>query len=99
MLSEEKMAVVKQRLEKLTRSKIRNKKIKSITVNPAHHSLPPMTITVGEKCKNLEPDSPAEEVLAIFEASAFLVCTENRGIDKGLPYFFVRADVRKVEEF
>ncbi|MFH2037525.1 MAG: hypothetical protein ABIJ45_14070, partial [Candidatus Zixiibacteriota bacterium] len=80
-------------------SKIREKRIKAITVNPANHELPKMKIEVGKIAKNMEPGSPPEKVIFIFEATAFLVCTENRGLHEGLPYFFVRSDVRNVETY
>lgn len=87
------------RLEKLARTKIRNKKIKAITVNPGNHALPKMKIEVGKICGNLEEGAAPEKVLVIFEGTAFMVCTETRGISGGLPYFFVRSDVRLVEEY
>lgn len=96
---EKKRAEIKARLEKLTRTRVRPKKIKAITVNPSNHHLPKMTIEVGKICKTLEPDAPPEKVLAIFEAALFLVVTESRGFSGGLPYFFFRGDVRDVEEY
>jgi hypothetical protein len=56
-----------------------------------------MRIEVGRTYSELEPGSPLEKVLAIFESVSFLVCTERRGIAEGLPYFFAREDVRRVE--
>ncbi len=98
-LTEQQYTDLKGRLGKLLKVGIRPKKIKSIRVNPANHALPPMTIEVGKVCKTLEPNAPPEKVLAIFEATTFLVCTERRGIKEGLPYFFIREDVREVREF
>ncbi len=78
--------------------KFRPKKIKSITVNPASHALPKMKIVVGKEYRHLEPEQAIPEtVLAIFEATTFMVCTRNRGVEKGIPYFFAREDVLNVE--
>jgi hypothetical protein len=99
MFTDDELSSIRERLENLTRSKIQPKKIKSIVVNPLEHSLPKMTITVGEICKTLEPGAEPEMVLAIFDAVSFLVCTEKRGIESGLPYFFNRGDILKVIEF
>jgi hypothetical protein len=96
---EKKRAEIKARLEKLTKTRVRAKKIRAITVNPSSHHLPKMTIEVGKICKTLEPGAPPEKVLAIFEAALFLVVTEGRGLNKGLPYFFIRGDVKNVEEY
>jgi hypothetical protein len=98
-LPETQLEETKKRLEQLTKTKIRPKRIRSITVNPSDHHLPKMKITVGEICKTLEPKAPPERVLAIFESTLFLVVTESRGLHKGLPYFFFRGDVRQVEEY
>jgi len=78
-------------------SKIRPKKIKAITVNPASHLLPKMHIVVGKEYKNLEPDAGLHKVLAIFEATTFIVCTRDRGVEKGIPFFFAKEDVLAVE--
>nr|MBN2276589.1 hypothetical protein [candidate division Zixibacteria bacterium] len=77
--------------------KIRPKLIKRISVNPANHHIPPMDIEIGKIAKNLEPGAPPEMVLAIFESTVFLVCTQTRGIDQPLPYFFAREDILLVE--
>jgi hypothetical protein len=97
MLENKKLNELKERLEQKMGVKIRPNKIIAITVNPASHSLPKMHIVIGREYKNLEPDAPLEQVLAIFEATTFIVCTQNRGVEKGIPYFFAREDVRKVE--
>jgi hypothetical protein len=76
---------------------IKERRIKAITVNPTQQALPPLDIAVGRKCANLEPAAPPELVLAIFDATTFLVCTPDRGAGRGLPYFFAREDVRRVE--
>jgi len=101
-LTDEKIAEIIERLErrgKKGEQKIKPKKIKAIKVNPANHSLPNMLIEVGKVCKSLEPDAPDEKVLAIFEATIFMVVTETRGLNDGLPYYFFRGDVRRVFEF
>lgn len=98
-LSHEQLEAVKKRLEELTKTRIRAKRIKAITVNPSDHHLPKMKIEVGKICKTLEAGAPAERVLAIFESTLFMVVTENRGLDRGLPYFFFRGDVRDVVEY
>ncbi|MEW5925114.1 MAG: hypothetical protein AB1746_14105 [Candidatus Zixiibacteriota bacterium] len=84
-------------LEKRLNIKIKKWRIKALTVIPANRQIPNMRIEVGQIYKNLEPNTPSEEVLAIFESVSFLVCAKNRGIDSGLPYFFAREDVRRVE--
>ncbi|MBD3170354.1 MAG: hypothetical protein GF307_12795 [candidate division Zixibacteria bacterium] len=99
MLSDEEFESLRNRLEESLEVRIRPKKIKAIYVNSMHHWQPPMTIEVGKYARGLEKDSPSELVLAIFEATTFLVCTQARGIDKPLPYFFTREDVRRVYEF
>jgi hypothetical protein len=99
MLTDEERDKLAKRLEKELELTIRPKKIRAIKINSSNHWQPPMTITVGETARNLEKDSPAEEVVAIFEAVTFLVCTRERGGDSGLPYFFLREDVRRVWEY
>ncbi len=97
MLTASQYEAIRVRLEKSMGVKFRSKKIKAITVNPASRSLPKMHIVVGREYNNLEPEAPLEKVLAIFEATVFVVCTRDRGVEKGLPYFFAREDVRAVE--
>ncbi|MCD6161200.1 MAG: hypothetical protein J7K40_02160 [candidate division Zixibacteria bacterium] len=80
----------------MKRVRIRRKKIKAIRVNSSFHWQPPLYIEVDSYCRNLEKDSPNEKIIAIFEATSFLVCTSDRGYNKGLPYFFGREDVRQV---
>jgi len=84
-------------LEATLKTSIRPKRIKAITVNPSSHDLPKMRIEVGSYHASLEPERPAELVLGIFETTLFVVCTPERGGLKGLPYFFARPDVRRVE--
>ena len=85
-------------LAKLMNRPVRNKRIKSIDVNPLHHGLPRRRIEVGKHYADLEPDAPAQLVVAIFESDSFLVCTPERGAGEGLPYIFTRAEVKGVEE-
>lgn len=98
-LSEEKIAEIKERLAKLTKTSVRPKNIKSITVNPSNHALPKMKIEVGKYCKTLDVGASPELVIAIFESTLFMVITETHGLNDGMPYFFFRGDVRLVEEF
>ncbi len=90
---------IRKKLENSMGVKFRPKNIRSITVNPSSHQLPKMKIEVGQICKNLEPDAAPEKVLAIFEAASFLVCTQKRGVESSLPYFFARQDILQVEEY
>lgn len=97
MLSPGEIDQIRLDLEKRLHIKIRRWHIKALTVYPTNQQIPNMRIEVGQIYRNLEPDAPPEEVLAIFESVSFLVCTKNRGIGAGLPYFFAREDVRRVE--
>jgi len=92
-----KIEELRRQLEKKMRIKIKPKLIRKIYVNPASHLIPPLDIEIGKIVKNLEPDAPPEEIIAIFDSTTFLVCTQSRGIDQPLPYFFAREDVLKVE--
>jgi len=92
-------AAISQRLEKLMRVKIKPNRVKSIYVNSSSHWQPRMTIEVGGWYANLESDSPREQVVAIFEATLFLVCTAERGLTSGMPYLFQRQDVREVKYY
>ena len=58
----------------------------------------PLYIEVGKQTQGLEIDSPKETVIAIFDATVFLVVTERRGPGDTLPYFFSRTDVTRVIE-
>ena len=84
-------------LERTLKQKLQDTTIRAITVNPVSHFLPKMRIEVGQVCAHLEADAPPEVVVGIFESKLFVVCTPTRGAMTGLPYFFVRQDVRKVE--
>ncbi len=89
---------IRQYLEKLVKEKVHDKHIRSLTVNPLYHGSAKMRVVSGQLCTNLEPDTPAQMVLAIFESQSFLVCTEERGAGKGLPFIFTRTEVVRVEE-
>ena len=98
MLTIKEIDQLRGQLEESMDIKIRARRIKFIEINPTQQSLPRMHVEVGGYYGNLEPGSPPEQVLAIFESTVFLVCTRNRGVEKGLPYFFAREDIRRVEE-
>jgi len=84
-------------LRSTSKTPVKDKRIRAITVNPAYRWQPTIRIEVGQSYANLEPGALAEPVLAIFEAVSFLVCTQTRGGGQGAPYYFSREDVRKVE--
>ena len=98
MLTKDELDEIRLHLEKQLNIRIRKKHIKALTVYPTHQQIPNMHIEVGKSYRNLEPGAPPDNVLAIFESVSFLVCTQKRGIEEGLPYFFAREDARKVEE-
>jgi hypothetical protein len=54
-------------------------------------------ITVGQRLPPGEADSSYDEVLAIFESTAYLVVTWDRGGYQGLPYLYGKDDVLSVE--
>ena len=96
MLTDEEYDDLKERLEKMLRAPIKPRRIAALRVNSAQHWQPPMWVKVGEICKHLEPDSPGELVLAIFESTTFVVCTPEHGPGGQAPHFFSREDVRQV---
>ena len=98
MLSLEELNRLREDLEKSLGAKIRPRKIKGSRVNSAYHWQPPLHIRVGGYCSDLEKDSPKEKIVAIFEATTFLVCTPERGLSGTLPYFFSKQDVQQVEQ-
>lgn len=98
MLNRAEWKKLKDDLARRMNTKIRDKYIRAIHVNSAYHWQPPMYIEVGRESKELEKDSPKEMVLAIFDATVFLVVTEARGLKNSLPYFFSRSDVTRVIE-
>jgi len=98
MISEERREEIRAGLEKSIGVSVRKKTIKSIGVNPRQRSIPKMIIEVGKKYSGLEPGSPEEEIIAIFESTLFCVCTESRGTGGNPPYYFLREDVFSVED-
>lgn len=87
---------IKAYIERLTGHRVREKKIRAIGVNPLYHGTPRRLLEVGRRYADLEPGSPAEEIVAIFETTLFCVCTPQRGAGQGLPYFFTRESVYEV---
>lgn len=98
MLEKEEWNKLKNELAVRMKTKIRDKYIKAIHVNSANHWQPPLYIEVNQYCQNLEKDSPKEKIVAIFDATVFLVVTEERGLNQTMPYFFARTDVTQVIE-
>ncbi len=98
MLDEARYNEIKRYIEKLTGQKIRDKRIRALGVNPPYHGVPKRLIEVGKSYTDLEPGSPPEEILAIYESKSFCVCTAERGALTGLPYFFTRDSIYKVIE-
>jgi len=97
MIPDDQYEKMRAAVEKLIDVKVSAKKIKSIGVNPRARHLPKFKIEVDCTYSDLEPNAPAEKILAIYEATLFCVCTENRnGIDAP-PYFFLREDVYSVD--
>ena len=98
MLPPDELEHLRQRLMIDFHLKIRTKRIRAIKVNSSYHWQPPLFIEVGKMCSHLEQNGPAERIVAIFESTAFLVCTRDHGVEKGMPHFFSRQDVRNVIE-
>lgn len=84
-------------LKKLFGRPIKDKIVRSITANPPFHGLPTVHIEVGQLCTGMEPETPTEEVLAIFESESYLVVTASRGNGEGLPYIFPRSTIVDVK--
>ncbi len=99
MISEEEWSRMKDFLEKLLKLKIRSRKIKGIRVNPRNRWQPQMYIEVGKSYEALEPGSPPDKIIAIFETTVFCVCSRTRGGGKGMPYIFHRDDVMEVKDY
>ena len=99
MISDEERLKIQAYLKGVVLGKIRDRKIKTIRVNMSYKRQPYLTIEVGKYYSDLEPGAPNQRVVAIFESDSFLVCTRERGAGQGLPYYFVRDDVRQVTEF
>jgi hypothetical protein len=99
VITEQRRLEILAYLRSTSRTPVKDKRLRAITVNPAYRWQPKIRIEVGQAYANLEPGSPREEILAIFESASFLVVTESRGAGTGAPYFFSREDVRRVEYF
>jgi len=97
MISEQERQRILEYLNATSKSPVKKRRVRAITVNPASRWLPKIRIEVGRRYADLEPGAPVEEVLAIFESVSFLVCTKTRGAGVGAPFFFSREDVRKIE--
>jgi len=98
MLPDDELESLKRNLAETFGLKIHDKKIRALKVNSSYHWQPPMLIEVGKRCAHLSEEGPSEDVVAIFESTAFLVCTPEHGLGGSLPYFFSRPDVRRVFE-
>ncbi len=99
MISDEERLKIQAYLEGSVLGKVRDRKIKSIRVNMSYRQQPYLIIEVGKYYSDLEPGAPNQQVIAIFESDSFLVCTRERGAGQGLPYYFIRENVREVREF
>jgi hypothetical protein len=96
VLSDKEFGDIKAYLEKFLGHKISNRRIAAIGVNPLYHGQAKRLIEVGRVYADLEPGSPADQVVAIFETKLFCVCTANRGAGQGMPYMFTRDTVYDV---
>jgi hypothetical protein len=98
MLPPDELEALRQKIADRFGLKIQPKRIRAIKVNSSYHWQPPLFIEVGKSCGHLEQGGPSEKIVAIFESTAFLVCTPEHGVQGGLPHFFSRQDVRRVFE-
>ena len=96
MIDENKRTKIRDYLEKKLGHAIADRRINAIEVNPPYHGQPRRLIEVGKSYADLEPGTPEEQVIAIFETRLFVVCTQTRGGEQGLPYFFTRDTVVRV---
>ncbi|MDP8241323.1 MAG: hypothetical protein P9X24_19725 [Candidatus Hatepunaea meridiana] len=97
MISEKDYQRIRRYLSDDLGMKLRNHRIRAIKVNSLQHWQPKMYIETGKFYSTFEINGQPEEVLAIFEAVVFCVCTPGHGDGKGLPYMFTREEVRRVE--
>jgi len=95
-MDEEKREEIRLYLEKTLGHPVRKKHITALGVNPPYHGQGKRLLEVGNSYADLEPGSPSEKILAIFETKLFCVCTATRGAGEGLPYFFTRDTVYEV---
>lgn len=99
MPKDKKYCALKEYIARTTNQKVRDKKIRALGVNPLYHGQPKRLLEVGQVYSDLEPGTPSERIVAIFEIQTlFCVCTPSRGAGEGLPYFFTRESVYRVEE-
>jgi len=98
MLSIEEIDELRHKLATSFEVNIRPRRIKVLKINSSYHWQPPLYIEVGKRCANLAQNSPPEEVIAIFEATTFMVCTPGHGYPDGLPYLFAKEDAHLVVE-
>ncbi len=96
MIDKQKHNKLLEYLRTTMKVKVKDKRIKAITVNSANHWQPKMHIEIGKYYRDLEKDAPREKVIAIFESTIFYVCTATRGDMAGFPYLFARPDVKLV---
>ncbi|MBU0984616.1 MAG: hypothetical protein KKA42_12135 [candidate division Zixibacteria bacterium] len=95
-LTDEQVEALRLRLQEKYGVAVRSKRIRAIRLNSACRWQPPLYIEVGTYCGPLEQDGPNELILAIFEATTFIVCTPDHGVDSGMPHFFAKEDVHQV---
>ncbi len=84
--------------EETTGWTVSNRRIRTILVHTSRHNVGNIKIEIGKYVDSRMSDTPNEEVMAIFESNAFLVCTPNRGVLRGMPYLYGKDEVYKVEE-
>ncbi len=98
MLTDNQVEELRLRLQEKYGVPVRSRRIGAIRLNSAYRWQPPLHIRVGQYCGPLIQDGPAELVLAIFEATTFIVCTPDHGVEQGMPHFFAKEDVHQVAE-
>lgn len=98
MLPPDELERLRQKLIETYGLKIKPKRIRALRVNSSYRWQPPLHIEVGKTCSDLERDGSPELIVAIFESTAFMVCTKDHGVEAGMPHFFSRQDVRQVIE-
>ena len=57
----------------------------------------PVTIEVGKVLDARLAETPEEPILMILKSNAYLVCTPNRGVRRGMPYLYGEHQVWDVE--
>jgi hypothetical protein len=99
-VTEEVRENIRKYLEETTGWAVSNRRIKALVVypRPSRHKIYGVTIEIGKYLDNRMSDTPNEEVMAIFESNAFLVCTQNRGVLRGMPYLYGKEEVQNVKE-